>query len=64
MNWLRVLLGHETSRERERKQAELSQLTVDHERTLARAERLVPDREAERLAAALRRTVRAVRGGG
>ena len=70
-SWLRRVFGSATSREREERAAMLSQLTVDSEqvsvdsdKALARAERLVPDPQAERLAAVLRRTVRAVRGGG
>lgn len=64
MNWLRSLFGHDTSQERERKAAEVSQLSVDHRKTLRRVNGLLGrETEAQRLATAVRRTVHAVRGG-
>jgi hypothetical protein len=63
VNFLRRVFGERTSHEREQRQAEIGQLTVNHKRTLERAERLVPRSESARLAAAIKRTVHAVRGG-
>ena len=64
MNWLRRVFGSATSREREQKAIEVSQLTMDTKRAVARAAALKADPQTERLAAAVRKTVRAVRGGG
>ena len=65
MNLWRRLFGSGTSLERERKAAEVSQLTANHRKTLRRVNGLFGrETETERLAAAVRRTVHAVRGGG
>jgi hypothetical protein len=61
---LRRVFGSATSREREERAVEVSQLTVDKERELGRVRTLRTELEQERLAAAIQRTVRAVRGGG
>jgi hypothetical protein len=49
VNILRRLFGDDVSREREEKAAEVSQLQVDSERTLDRAERVIRAERNSRL---------------